>query len=344
MLKRDVPVRPHLDHLKRQAKELLRAIKQGDPAALAELQEHLPNQTEPATTQLAQAQFVLARSYGVASWPRLALACRMTGAIWENDVETVRELVLKNPNLLHEHARGTQHCNWGPPMSYAANIGRNEIVEMLRELGANDVQHAFERACLQSKLDTARRLYAMGARPVPGSVMGPCETLSGIGLEFQLELGAPLADEHGDALAPIGLILETYCRNPEGKHLCLEVLTKYGVELPDTPPMAVHRGRIDLLEEHLQRDPDLLSRTFSHEEIYPRALGCHEDPTLALNGTPTAGGTLLHLCVDLDEMEIAQWLLSRGADVNAKSTVDADGFGGHTALFGCVVSQPYRVG
>jgi hypothetical protein len=24
--------------------------------------------------------------------------------------------------------------------------------------------------------------------------------------------------------------------------------------------------------------------------------------------------------------------------------VDADGFGGHTALFGCVVSQPYRVG
>ncbi|RYG67264.1 ankyrin repeat domain-containing protein, partial [bacterium] len=111
-----------------------------------------------------------------------------------------------------------------------------------------------------------------------------------------------------------------------------------------TPPMALHRGRIDLLEEHLRSDPDLLSRTFTYEEIYPRALGCHKDPTLALNGTPTAGGTLLHLCVDFDEMEIAQWLLSRGADVNAKSTVDADGFGGHTALFGCVVSQPYRVG
>lgn len=31
-------------------------------------------------------------------------------------------------------------------------------------------------------------------------------------------------------------------------------------------------------------------------------------------------------------------------DVNAKAEIDAEGFGGHTALFGCVVSQPYRCG
>jgi ankyrin repeat protein len=30
--------------------------------------------------------------------------------------------------------------------------------------------------------------------------------------------------------------------------------------------------------------------------------------------------------------------------MNARADVDADGFGGHTALFGCVVSQPYCVG
>jgi len=29
-------------------------------------------------------------------------------------------------------------------------------------------------------------------------------------------------------------------------------------------------------------------------------------------------------------------------NVDVKAAVDADGFGGHTALFGCVVSQPYR--
>ena len=59
----------------------------------------------------------------------------------------------------------------------------------------------------------------------------------------------------------------------------------HATTLPDTPPMAVHRGRIDLLEEHLRRDPDLFSRTFSHQEIYPPELGCHADESLALHTT-----------------------------------------------------------
>jgi hypothetical protein len=174
--------------------------------------------------------------------------------------------------------------------------------------------------------------------------MGPCETLSGTGLEYVLGLGARFDDGTGDRLAPVGLILETYCRNPEGKHRCLELVAQHGVALPDTAPMAVHRGRIDLLEAHLRCDPDLLSRTFSHKELYPPELGCHADESLALHGTPLGGGTLLHLCVDNDEIELARWLLEHGADVNARAAVDADGFGGYTALYGCVVSQPWRCG
>ena len=150
-------------------------------------------------------------------------------------------------------------------------------------------------------------------------------------------------DREGDRLAPVALLLETYCRNPNGKHQCLELFARHGIHLPDTPSMAVHRGRIDLLEDHLRRDPDLLHRTFSHQEIYPPELGCHADESLALHTTPLAGATLLHLCVDNDEMEIARWLIARGIDVNAKAVVDAEGFGGHTALFGCVVAQPLRL-
>ena len=324
---RHLPVRPNLDQLKHQAKDLLRALRRGDRA----------------DAKLADAQLALARSYGLPSWPRLVLACRMTDAIWRDDADAVRDLVLKHPHLLHEDARGVQG-NWGPPMSYAANLGRDRIVEMLRDLGAADLQHAFDRACLQGRLDTARRLYAMGARPALDSVMGPAETQSGPGLAFLLELGAGIGDEHGDRLAPVAMVLQTYCRDPQGKHQCLELFAGHGIGLPDTPPMAVHRGRIDLLEDHLRRDPDLLSRTFSHEEIYPPELGCHADHSLALHGTPLAGTTLLHLCVDNDEIEIARWLIERGADVNGKAAIDAEGFGGHTALFGCVVSQPFRVG
>jgi hypothetical protein len=343
MADRHMPVRPNLEQLRHQAKELLADVRRGDPTALAVLQKHGPARRAPADARLADAQRALARSYGLSGWPRLVLACRLIDAIWRDDAHAVRELVIRHPRLLHEDARGVVG-NWGPPMSYAANLGRGEIIAMLHTLGAVDVQFAFDRACLQGKLDTARQLYAMGGQVTSGSVMGPCETLSGDGLALLFELGAQIEDAHGDRLAPIGLILETYCRNPEGKHHCLELMVHHGVELPDTPPLAVHRGRTDLLAAHVQRDPDLFSRTFSHAEIYPPALGCHADESLALHGTPVAGGTLLHVAVDNDEIELARWMLERGADVNARAAVDADGFGGHTPLFGCVVSQPYRCG
>ncbi len=135
------------------------------------------------------------------------------------------------------------------------------------------------------------------------------------------------------------MVLETDSRNPVAKHRILELYVAHGLELPDTAPMAVHRGRIDLLEALLHRDPGLLDRTFSHEEIYPPELGCH-DEVLATHGTPLGGGTLLHLCVDYDELEMARWLLDRGIGADARAAVDADGFGGHTALFATVVSQP----
>ncbi|MGD0760741.1 MAG: ankyrin repeat domain-containing protein [Candidatus Sulfotelmatobacter sp.] len=341
---RHFPVRPNLEQLRHQAKDLLRALKRGDAAAVAELRKHHSKAIDPADAKVSDAQFVLARSYGLASWPRLVTACHMTDAIWRGDVEAVRELVLKDPRLLREAARGMADSNWGPPMSYAANVGQDAIIQMLRDLGATDLQHAFDRACLQGKIETARRLYAMGARPTPGCVMGPCETLNASGLSLLFELGAEFADGHGNGLAPVALLLQTYSRWPKGKHECLELIAGRGVALPDTPTMAVHRGRIDLLEAHLARDPHLLTRTFSHEEIYPPEVGCGPDRSFGLHGTPLAGTTLLHLCVDFDEIEIARWLIERGMDVNAKAEFDADGFGGHTALFGCVVSQSYRCG
>ena len=344
MSDRHFPVRPDLEQLRHQAKDLLKGLRRGDPAAAATLAAHHPAAVAPDLARLADAQLALARSYGLASWPRLVLACRMTDAIWRDDLEAVHELVRKHPRLLRENARGTERCNWGPPLSYAANLGRERILAALNELGSSDLEHALDRAVLQGRIETARRLLALGARVPRGAWMGPAETLSGAGMEFLLGLGVEVEDERGDRLAPVAMVLETYSRAPEGKHRCLELLAGSGIALPDTPPMAVHRGRIDLLEEHLRRDPDLLTRTFAHRDVYPPELGCHADETLALHGTPLAGTTLLHLCVDYDEIELARWLLSRGADANARADVDADGFGGHTPLFGCVVSQPYRVG
>jgi hypothetical protein len=149
-----------------------------------------------------------------------------------------------------------------------------------------------------------------------------------------VELGAEVRNR----LSLVALALETYARDPSGKHRILDIMAERGVPLPDTPPMSVHRGRLDLLERHLQRDPSMLSRTFTHEEIYPPALACHDDHDLALVGVPLEGATLLHMATDYEELEIAEWLLARGMAVDARARVDASGFGGHTPLFHCVVS------
>jgi len=340
MPERRLPVKPDLDQLKNQAKDLLRAIRAGDPSAIAEFEQYHPKKIDPANAKLADAQLVLARSYEASSWTRLVQSCQLIDAIWRDDVEAVRNLVVSNPHLLHENA-GIRNNNWGPPLSYAANLGRDRIITMLHELGATDLITALGRATLQSKIDTARMLHAMLGAPTPpaGSLGGPAYTLSAAGTALMFELGARVYDENGKPIAPADVVLETDSRKPSEKHAILEMYVAHGLTLPDTPTMALHRGRIDLLEEHLRRDPNLLRRRFTHEEIYPPEIGCHEDPH-STQGTPLAGTTLLHMCVDYDELEIAKWLIAHGMDVNEKASVDADGFGGHTALFATVVSQP----
>ena len=61
----DLPVRPSLDHLRRQARDLLRAAQAGDTTAVGRIRA-----VSDALT-LASAQLAVAREYGFASWPRL---------------------------------------------------------------------------------------------------------------------------------------------------------------------------------------------------------------------------------------------------------------------------------
>ena len=341
MSSRHLPVRPNLNQLKQQAKDLLREIRRGDPDALEEFHKYHPSRVAASDAKLADAQLALARAYEASSWPRLVQACQLVDAIWHDDIDAVRELILRNPKLLREDALVRRNSNWGPPMTYAANLGRDQIIKMLYEMGARDLESAIGRALLQSKIETAHMLYALAGSPVlpDGALGGPAYTLSASGTAAVLEFGGRVIDDEGKRLAPVDIVLETDSRNPEAKHQILEMYAAHGVHLPDTPTMALHRGRIDLLEEHLRRDPRLLQRTFTHEEIYPPDLGCH-DEIQATQGTPLAGSTLLHMCADYDELEIARWLLEQGMDANVRAAVDPDGFGGHTALFATVVSQP----
>jgi hypothetical protein len=66
---RALPERPDLEHLRGQAKSLLDALRASDPAAVERVRRVLPHRGE--AWQLADAQFVVGREYGFASWPKL---------------------------------------------------------------------------------------------------------------------------------------------------------------------------------------------------------------------------------------------------------------------------------
>jgi len=68
MPERHVPVHPDLEQLRHQAKDFLKAIRQGEPAALGELERNHPGRPAPTTARLADAQ--LAGGDGLDRGPR----------------------------------------------------------------------------------------------------------------------------------------------------------------------------------------------------------------------------------------------------------------------------------
>jgi ankyrin repeat protein len=74
-----LPVRPHLEQYKKQAKELIKAWKAGEPEAIQRIQKNHPRilnlpktRFRNAKLALADAQLVLAREHGFESWPKFA--------------------------------------------------------------------------------------------------------------------------------------------------------------------------------------------------------------------------------------------------------------------------------
>jgi ankyrin repeat protein len=77
---RSIPTRPNIEQYRKQAKELLRAVRAGEWEALARMHKNHPRISEFASEDvqaqklvLADAQVVLAREHGFASWPAFTL-------------------------------------------------------------------------------------------------------------------------------------------------------------------------------------------------------------------------------------------------------------------------------
>jgi len=90
--------------------------------------------------------------------------------------------------------------------------------------------------------------------------------------------------------------------------------------------LEVLRGRLDSLADQIDADPALVNRRFPELDI-----GQTGGRNLLLQR-----GTLLHVAAEYGNVTAVALLLDRGADVNARATVDETGVGGQTAIFHAV--------
>jgi hypothetical protein len=134
---RTLPDKPSLAQLRKQAKELRKAYRAGKEAAAAEV-ERFEQSLDPAHFALADAQRVLARAYGFASWPALknhvegVNFAAFLAAADAGDVAAVRWLARARPDLINQH-----HAKLGSVLHRAVQRRDEELSRVLMQLGAD---------------------------------------------------------------------------------------------------------------------------------------------------------------------------------------------------------------
>jgi ankyrin repeat protein len=146
MSPRDLPARPNLEHLKKQARLLLRGSLQSEAAAIDRFREvQVPWPT--AAPKLADAQHVIAREYGFDNWANLKAHVvtlsddpmeALTAAIKANDAPLLRRVLERYPSLKAKLDEPLPNYSFDTPALVAAVQKENrEMVDALLDHGAN---------------------------------------------------------------------------------------------------------------------------------------------------------------------------------------------------------------
>jgi ankyrin repeat protein len=327
---RPLPDRPNLRHLKAQANDLFKA---------------------GAARSITDAQFQVARSYGFASWPKLKAhlesleeAGQLKQAIDRNDIERVKMMMTRNP-ALHRAPLGygrdgpltwVAECRvpWEPP-----GPARLAMAKWMIENGS-DVHQGGDGPLMRAALKGVRipmmeLLVCYGADvnaewhgdfPI---IFAPCEAVDPEALKWLLDRGAnPNCGNARGRGTALDYVIGTYGRSPEGLSACIGALLDAGGTTRYNAPgvLEVLRRQLDRLAEQLDADSTLRHRRFPELDC-----GSTGGRRLLLQGA-----TLLHVAAEFGIVEAARLLLDRGADVNARATVDDAGVGGQTAIFHAV--------
>jgi ankyrin repeat protein len=295
MESRELPLQPNLEQYKKQAKDLLKALKSQDSKAIERTRlwhPHASDLTEPA---LADAQLVLAREHSFESWPKFATFVRelsqanspfatferAVDAVISGDVATLREMLQQDPRLVQARSsrqhRATllHYISANGVEDYRQKSPKNavEVATILLDSGAevDAVADAYGKG-------TTLGLAATSIHPLRAGILIPL-------LELLLARGASIDG------APGGWNIVNACL-ANGRKLGSEFLASRGAKLDLEGAAGV--GRLDLVKSFFD-----------------------ENGSLTPNSTQKQMESGFIWACEYGRAEVADFLLDRGVDRNS---------------------------
>jgi ankyrin repeat protein len=324
-----LPERPSLEQLRKRAKELLRAIRAGEPTAIARLRSRVANAPDGS---LGDAQFVIAREYGFASWAKLKRHVQSVerpgdfdeanwgrdtwpflAAVYEGREPAVREMLHVDPTL------ASAEYAYMHPLHYAVRGGRVSMVKLLLDAGADPLAEGWSgrigddtplaRARDREQHEIVALLQEAVTRP---RIAAPARDVRTTDEWRELENEMFKRCGNGDVPGALEMI-----RAQPG-------IAQAGLY------EAVHHGHLELVRLLIEEgaDPTIpwrwacwytpLMHSLRYAEPRYEIAQLLLDHGVNANDTNGLGMAPLHILANEGTTSAANWLLDRGADINLR--------------------------
>lgn len=292
-----------LGQLRRQAKELLRAAKRGEPAALARIG------AVSGQLVLAAAQLTLARELGFESWARLKLEVERRQILDGLDVERLRRLLGQHPELATQKLRGwcDHHLT---PLAYLAAMPFDTMAGVWRDVEGTG--------------PLARELLRAGA-PVDGAPGDPETPLMTAASYGSVEVATALVEAGASLTATASPDAGGVPNGTALRHAVVFGMTEVAdVLLVAGATDLVHSAATGAVAGHLTAatpEADLVAALRIAAER--GRLGVLADLLAAgtpIDGVDRDGSTALHAAAYHGRVDGVRYLLERGADPTRRDT------------------------
>jgi hypothetical protein len=327
---------PDIDHLKYQARDLLKLHAAGDPAAAQRVREFHPRFREStdaeifaAALKLSDAQLTIARERGFMSWARLKehilrptpsdnfklpyheriedKALRHAVELLDaGDVDGLRSHLKEHPSLTRQHAlfEGGNYFQTPTLLEFVAEnpIRHGVLPDNIVQIANVIVDAGVERAALNEALG----LVCTGRVPRECGVQIPL-------IDLLCEYGASPESALRAAAA-------------HGEHEAVNALLRHGARLD--LPVAAALGRVDEFHRffptanvHDRHLALALASQFGHVEIVRLLLDAGEDPNRYNPMGAHSHSTPLHQAVWAGHESLVRLLVERGARLDRKDVL-----------------------